>query len=551
MRSTLFFRLGRWVLPLVLLFSTAGRPFPLQAAPAPHAPLGAVSYSPDWQGELRGFWVDIINSGLKNQAQIDQLIADAHAANANALFVQVRRRGESFYNDSLEPRDSDPALDPEPFDPLASVIEAAHSADPPLQVHAWVVTFHSWGSGLDTDPERHVYYLHGCAEDCTWDDPENWVSYGYNGYRLVPSQYLDPGHPAVSDYLVQVFLHLVRNYDIDGLHLDYVRYPESSGGFYYGYNSTSVSRFNAFYGREGLPSAYDPDWQEWRREQVTRFVRRLYLEVMAVKPSLVLSTATIAWGASPYQDSWWNSAAYNQVFQDWLGWLQEGIIDLAVPMNYDEDHYYNSMVWYDGWIEWEKNNQYDRAVAIGPGIYLNYIGNTLNQIYEALAPSYYGEQAAGVVLYSYASTNVSRTPNSSLYQALSQPSRYGTPPFSTWVNPPILPWKANPTKGHLMGWAIGPDGPLDRVSLTYVGPTSGPMRTDGNGFFGAVDLPPGDYIVEIPGAGPGRQTLYGTVQAGQVTLLDWRIPVKEVVITRPSKPAGGQVGLLQAVPDLR
>jgi uncharacterized lipoprotein YddW (UPF0748 family) len=465
-------------------------------------------------GELRAFWVDAFHDGIKTPAQVSQLIADAQTANANTLIVQVRRRGDSYYNESVEPRADDPALDPAPFDPLASVIAAAHGADPPLQVYAWVVAFPVWTSTYTTtDTTRHVYYRHGCGNGCSWDDPDNWVTYRYNSGNPVPDYALDPGHPAAASYTVDVVLYLVRHYDVDGIALDYIRY----GGQDYGYNKVSEDRFHAAYGGSGHPSPTDADWMAWRREQVTKVVRRIYLEALAVKPDLVVAAATIAWGNGPDQAGGWeNSSAYKSVFQDWRAWLDDGILDLALPMNYDREHQPPQDQYFRNWVEWEKDHQYDRGVAVAQGAYLNYIGGSITQAQAVLQPSAAGHYALGTSFYSYASTNCGGLPNSEFYNALANPNPYGDPPFSTWVGPPDLAWKTSPTAGHLAGWAIGASSPLDRASVQVSGPISFGLLTDGNGFFGATDLPPGDYTITLPA--PAASPLYATVTPGRVAL---------------------------------
>ena len=79
----------------------------------------------------------------------------------------------------------------------------------------------------------------------------------------------------------------------------------------------------------------DPLWSQWRRDQVTNIVRRIYLNAIDRKPSLKVSTANIVFGGGPSSEAAWTSAeAYWRVYQDWRAWTQEGIIDLAIPMNY-------------------------------------------------------------------------------------------------------------------------------------------------------------------------------------------------------------------------
>ena len=81
---------------------------------------------PEVQPEVRALWVDAFRDGAKTPAQIDQLIQDALTGNINTLIVQVRRRGDAYYNRSLEPRTEDPVLPPG-FDALQYLIEKAHA----------------------------------------------------------------------------------------------------------------------------------------------------------------------------------------------------------------------------------------------------------------------------------------------------------------------------------------------------------------------------------------------------------------------------------------
>src|SRR5512143_3543891 len=99
-------------------------------------------------------------------------------------------------------------------------------------------------------------------------------------------------------------MHLVNNYDIDGLHLDRIRYPDFSAsgqtpanGTSIGYNTTSVARFQQVYDRPAtpLPATGDPQWMQWRRDQVTNLVRRVYLNTIAMKPNVKVSAALIAY----------------------------------------------------------------------------------------------------------------------------------------------------------------------------------------------------------------------------------------------------------------
>ncbi len=200
--------------------------------------------------ELRAVWVDAFHDGFKTPQQVDDLVAWARAANLNALFVEVRRRGDAYYLKSFEPRTQDADLQPG-FDALQYLIERAHAGPQPLQVHAWLATLPIWDDC--TAPPlapSHAFNQHGPDDGTgsTWlmlrDDGQAWT--GDNGQGIY---YLDPGNPAAAQYTADVYTNVVRNYDVDGVHLDQVRYYEGDPTRW-GYNPTSVARFNQAYGRD-------------------------------------------------------------------------------------------------------------------------------------------------------------------------------------------------------------------------------------------------------------------------------------------------------------
>src|SRR5712691_4262735 len=134
--------------------------------------------------ELRAVWVDAFHDGFKTAAQVDDLVAWARSANLNALFVQVRRRGDAYYLKSFEPRTEDPDLAPG-FDALQYLIDRAHQGPQRLQVHAWLATLPIWWQ-RDTPPAatNHVFNLRGLSAGPldTWlmyrDDGAAWTGVG-------------------------------------------------------------------------------------------------------------------------------------------------------------------------------------------------------------------------------------------------------------------------------------------------------------------------------------------------------------------------------------
>ncbi len=441
--------------------------------------LSAPAQAADPPAQLRAFWVDAFNSGIKNEDQVRQLVDDALAANANALIVQVRRRGDSYYVGGVEPRTQDPALAPAPYDPLGTLLNEAHARG--LQVHAWIATLVVWQTSMGTPPDGHVLQAHGPGAP----DADDWVMRDAagataDGENLI---WLDPGHPQVVDYTETVVRDLLARYpDLDGLHLDRIRYP----GAGFGYNPTAVARFNARYGRTGTPFASDPLWAGWRRAQVTALVRRLALAAAEVTPRARLSAAAIAWGDGPdHVGGWENSAPYNQVLQDWRGWLRESLIDTAIVMNYDREHVNAQRDYFDHWLAWE-TSEAGGEVVVGVAAYLNRVDGTLAQVARAQASG-----AAGVALYSYAGTNGEAQPRSAVLAALA-----GGPFAAPAVVPP-MPWKED--RGALAGTLDGlPElQATEGVSITLDGPDRREVASDGAGWFGATRLEPGQYTALV------------------------------------------------------
>ncbi|MGH9422868.1 MAG: glycoside hydrolase family 10 protein, partial [Thermoanaerobaculia bacterium] len=291
-------------------------------------------YADDPRPEYRAYWVDTFRTPFATRIDVDRIVDAAIESNANALFVQVRRRGDAWYLDAAEPRAE--AMDGT-FDPLRALLDAAHARG--IQVHAFVIAgaiFHGdpKKGPLPRDP-RHVFLQHfwDAKAHRMYTGARQWGTKTSKGrYQFASDWYIDFGHPDAAAYTADVLLHLVRAYDIDGIHLDRIRYPETPKGDA-GYNDTSVARFRARYGR--LPQAKDALWNDWRREQVTNFVRRLALGAKAIRPSITISAALISWGSGPAASGGFpKTDAYRVAFQDWDAWLREGIIDVASPMLY-------------------------------------------------------------------------------------------------------------------------------------------------------------------------------------------------------------------------
>jgi uncharacterized lipoprotein YddW (UPF0748 family) len=549
--------------------------------------------------QYRAFWVDTFNTPLNNHSDVAAVVANATAAGANAIFAQVRRRGDAWYRDALEPLpDGVPIA--AGFDPLAELIGQAHAAG--VEVHAFVIIGAVWNRPPTQPPSspEHVFNRHGF--DPQTGQPRqgrvNWLTrtlladggpISFGGYRFGNDFWIDPGHPDAAAYTVEVLLHLVTHYDLDGLHLDRIRYPELAvggqtpgTGASVGYNPTSIARFQRHHGlpEDGPPpDPGDPHWSQWRRAQVTDLVRRLYLGALAYRPGLKVSAALIAFGAGPTTEAAWPAAeAFWRVYQDWRAWIEEGLVDLAIPMVYKTEHTAAGEAAFDQWSQWTNLHQYGRAAFIGQGASINAIEGTLRQTRRALAPSPNGHSALGVVFFSMANSNTAvasnphsipagqSTPRRSLAEFASglvtgksvdgtvlyeDPASNPTPIFAAPAIVPELAWKTNPQVGHLLG-IVGDEAgqPVDggEVTISQVGgdPASAPGRTsvtthtDGGGRYGGVDLAPGSYQVTVTPRGQAPYTAPDTVRVtpGQVARLDIKLDRDGPTVTVSAQPSG-------------
>ncbi len=273
------------------------------------------------RGEVRGIWTECegINSTLSNRGKIDEMVNRVGTAGFNTIFVQVYRGSKAWYGSKLA--DSGPYQEfysREKTSPLRVAIDLAHRKG--IQVHAWVNMFRVWGNA-----DAKVIRTLGKAAVTRDSKGRSLIDYRRDS---LPDNgcWLDPGDPEVRSYLISIIKEILEQYpDIDGIHLDYTRYPyDEKGKVDFGYGRASVARFKKIYGVDPLrcTASQRALWDEWRRNQVTEFVREASRVVRG--RGRKLSAAAVA-----------DEKRYRSLtFQDWPRWLREGLIDFAVPMNY-------------------------------------------------------------------------------------------------------------------------------------------------------------------------------------------------------------------------
>ncbi|NLH71879.1 MAG: family 10 glycosylhydrolase [Verrucomicrobia bacterium] len=423
--------------------------------------------------ELRGWWVDTWHAAMRNQSEVDALVDTARAANFNALFVEVRKRGDAYYVSRFEPKASDVQAG---FDPLAYLIMRAHdtNAGPRIEVHAWIVTYNIWNSQSSLPPqENHPFRAH-----------PDWLTESYSGEAWDGSNYaFDPGHPEVQQHTFDVAMDIITRYDVDGLHFDYIRYA----GRDWGYNPVAIALFNSQTRSTDRPSPDDSWWMQWRRDQVTSLLRRVYLTAAAVKPNVTISAATITWTPTATTfSSWLKAAPWSSVLQDWRGWMQERILDLNVPMAYFR-HETHATSWAE-WGRFAKQNRFQRHLAIGIGAYLNTISNSIVQMRSTrVAPGAGIPPADGLVIYSYAAPAKDATRADFVTALTTVTTNAPAPPpiFVEPVNTPPMPWKTNPqvsgATGRITNSRTG--RPIEGAQVELCGDSRRLLFTDANGVY--------------------------------------------------------------------
>ncbi|UCG15800.1 MAG: family 10 glycosylhydrolase [Phycisphaerales bacterium] len=275
---------------------------------------------------IRGIWVTRMD--YKTESDIVQIMENCKSLGLNTVIFQIRGNGTVFYPSKIEPWAEQFNFTDPSFDPLKVAIREAHKRG--LLLEAYVNVMPAWRGPDEPANRKQLYHTH----------PE-WFWYDKDGKRqpLVHQVgdrrqgwyvSLNPCLPEVREYLVEVFHEIVSRYDVDALHLDYIRFPNERvvpGEKIPDYPRDA--RTLALYKADtGLAPDDNPErWMEWRADQVTRLVRDIHAMVKRTRPRAVVTAAV---GANPERSK-------KAHFRDSRRWAQEGLLDVAYPMNYTAD----------------------------------------------------------------------------------------------------------------------------------------------------------------------------------------------------------------------
>jgi uncharacterized lipoprotein YddW (UPF0748 family) len=296
-------------LVVLLSLATLMTPLPEASEPARRPPF-----------EMRAAWVT--RWAFKDSADVRALFRDLEKIGVNTVFFQVRGACDALYRSSLEPWSdlltgrlgADPG-----WDPLQIALREGHGRG--IEVHAWINVFTGWavtdsGAAPPSSDPPHVVNTH-----------PDWLASDAQGRRMSLFKqeteqsyvFLSPTHEDVQDHITAVVRDLVSRYDLDGLHLDYVRFPDSS--YSYDTDTKAAYRLDMILrgvGQEAL------SFHEWRIRRLNDFVGRLAVTARGLRPGLLVSAAV-----------WQKVDEGREIYlQDGIEWLRRGRLDFLVPMLY-------------------------------------------------------------------------------------------------------------------------------------------------------------------------------------------------------------------------
>lgn len=371
---------------------------------------------------VRGLWV--LRSTLSSPARIDEVIQSAVDGGFNTLLVQVRGRGDAYYNSRIDPRADELRTQPAGFDPFGLTVARAHAAG--LKVHAWFnVNLVASATTVPRAPDhivvRHPDWLmvpRALAGPLARLSPRSpgYVSQLARWTRshsaTVEGLFLSPIPEASQEYTLSVVRDLLDQYPVDGLHLDYIRYPTAD----FDYSAAALEAFRVDRLTDVVPAererldrlvrtdptawtrAFPDQWESFRHARLALLVERLRTLLLEARPGAVLSAAVVPVAAD----------ARRLKLQDWSAWAERGLLDVICPMAYAVD-----VRDYARQIDDAVAASHGRPVWAGLGAWRLTVPQTTEHLRAARR-----RQVAGIILFSYDSLQASTSPRGSYFTRL-------------------------------------------------------------------------------------------------------------------------------------
>ena len=322
------------------------------------------------QGSARGVWVSVFSSKAVLYAKdgVDNLIAQCKKAKINEIYLQFFQSGNAYYDSKIcDKTKYDEMVKAAGMDSLDLLLREAQESN--IKVFAWVNVL-----SLGKNDKADILNKYGksiLTLDQYQRESKTESNKELDKYYLREDQiFLEPGDPRIEEYILTFINEIINRYPlISGVHLDYIRYPSpvpfvpgsrfKKFGLTYGYGVKNVERFKEKTGLNPLDTLNNEDeylaWDNWKRQQVTDLVRKISNLVKVKSADLAVSCAVI-----PLTER-----AYTNAFQDWSGWLEEGIVDYVVLMSYTKDNQFAKEI-----VKSSLGHRGKGKVYIGIGLFL-------------------------------------------------------------------------------------------------------------------------------------------------------------------------------------
>ncbi|MEO0852372.1 MAG: family 10 glycosylhydrolase, partial [Cyanobacteria bacterium J06648_11] len=281
--------------------------------------------------EVRAIWLDrgtIVEAG--SPQRLAEVFDRLEATGINTVFFETINAGFPIYPSKIAPAQNPLTRN---WDPLKAAVQLARERD--MELHAWMWTFAVGNTRHNVLPQVNLprsYPGPVISANPDWANKDNRGNIFPPGQ---PETWLDPANPAVRSYLLSMIREMVADYGVDGVHLDYIRYPFQNPGSRatFGYGRAARQQFQ---NRAGVdPLSLDPKgnpvkWEQWtqfRADQVSNFVAQASETVRQIDSRVILSTAVYSMP---------DTERMQKLQQQWEIWIGRGDIDLLVPMTYAE-----------------------------------------------------------------------------------------------------------------------------------------------------------------------------------------------------------------------
>lgn len=270
--------------------------------------------------EMRAIWLDrgtIV--GVKNPAELVSLIKNLARAGFNQIFFETINAGYPIYPSEILPQN--PLVSG--WDPLKIAIDAAHTYG--IELHAWVWTFAVGNTNHNLLIGQPVQYPGPVISTKGTD----WALTSESGdmrIEMQPEFWVSPASKEACNFLIELFSEIVTSYDIDGLQLDYIRFPFQKEDSQAGFDLVTRNAFKEASGK--LPVKNGPVnkiWNEWKVKIVTDFVKDVSFKIKQIKPDLKISAAVFGID---------HSLRMRIINQDWESWLLNKWVDAVYPFYY-------------------------------------------------------------------------------------------------------------------------------------------------------------------------------------------------------------------------